>query len=162
MENPIQPPAQPPSDASAPQTPTQQPGTQQPTPQPEQQPAQQPQPPAQQLPQTPAPPPGSHNGLLIAIGLLALAILLGIIIYLMRGPSQNTPGTSLIPTKGIEYTPSPESPRDTSTDSALPKGTGDTQLDQDIKNIDGTLDTTESNLGNVDQGLNDQSVNLTE
>ena len=162
MEIPVQPPVQPPT-----QPPTQQPPIQQPTP-----PIQQPTPPIQPIPQTPpsSPPtitqstppssPNSQKGLFAALALIVLTIIFGIGVYLIKGPtpssikntanSQPTTDNKLTQTNPIKNS------------SILPAGNNDSQLGQDIQTLNASMDTLLSELDNVDQGLNDQSINLTE
>jgi hypothetical protein len=173
MENPIQPPVQPPAQPPAEQSvpPIQQTPITTPTPQ---------TPPINQIPQTPltppipqppsatqtpqiplAPqtPPKSKKGLFVALAIIILLIIFGTLAYSMRKPS--SPGVSEVlvspaATQGV-------SPTDTNKGSTLlPTGTNDTQLNQDLQSIDTKIGTAESEIGNVDQGLNDQPVNLTE
>lgn len=156
MEDPIQPPVQNP--------------VQPPVQTPAQPPIQQPMPPVQQTPQVPpssppttaqSTPPSSPSskGLLIAVALLFLALISGILVYFIRANSSSPVGDILV-------SPAPtqkEAQTDTNKEGTLlPTGTNDAQLNQDIQTIDTKIGTAESNLGNVDQGLNDQSVNLTE
>lgn len=127
----------------------------------------QPVPPVSQIPQAPSIPPtpstppttvmpAPKKPLILIIALIAL-IVLAAIIYTMKGSSspdiKNKPITPPSPVITQEALP---------TDTLLPTGTGETQLDQDIQNIDATIGTAESDLTNIEQGLNDQSVDLTE
>lgn len=48
------------------------------------------------------------------------------------------------------------------TATLLPTGTGEAQLDQDILNIDTSIGSAESELTNIEQGLDDQQLNITE
>lgn len=168
MEIPAQPPVQPPD-----QTPVQPPPIQQPTP-----PIQQPTPPlqqptpTQQIPQTPPPSPlttpqstppsspKSQKGLFATMALIVLTIIFGIAVYLMKGPSpsgiKNTANSQ--PTTDNKLTQT----NPIKNSSALPPGNNDSQLGQDIQTLNASMDTLLSELDNVDQGLNDQSVNLTE
>lgn len=166
MEIPAQPPVQPPVQPPA-QTPIQQPPIQQPTP-----PIQQSAPPIQPIPQMPpsSPPtmtqstppssPKSQKGSYAALALIILTIIFGIAVYLMKGPSpsniKNTANSQ--PTTDNKLTQT----NPVKNSSALPPGNNDSQLGQDIQTLNASMDTLLSELNNVDQGLNDQSVNLTE
>lgn len=150
MQNPIQPPAQPAAQQPV-QTPVQ-PMVQQP-----------PTPPAQvppSSPQTAAPSsPKSQKGLLIAAVLIILVIISGIGFYLMqRGSSTYIKSSSNIqPTANQTIAPTK-----TTDNSALPAGNSDSQLEKDAQTVNTQLDTATNDLGSVDQGLNDQPVNLSQ
>lgn len=162
MEIPAQPPVQPPVP-----TPAQQPPIQQPTP-----PVQQSAPPIQPIPQTPPPSPlttpqstppsspKSQKGLFATMALIVLTIIFGIAVYLMKGPTpssiKNTASSQ--PTTDNKLTQT----NPVKNSSALPPGNNDSQLGQDIQTLNASMDTLLSELNNVDQGMNDQSVNLTE
>ncbi|MBU3979485.1 hypothetical protein KJ980_07975 [Patescibacteria group bacterium] len=147
MENPVQPPVQqipqnpiiPPVPQASPQTP--------------------------QVPPTPPTPPTTvmptpKKPLILILALIAL-IVFATIVYLMKSSSSpDIKNTSNIPAPTAKQNITPTVTIENNT--LLPTGTSAAQLDQDIQNIDTELGTLESNLENVDQGLNDQSLDLTE
>lgn len=98
-----------------------------------------------------------------AIFIISIIVIMLIIIFFMKEPSKPAVNQILVPT-GITKNMPPTSiptPIQSNTDS-LPAGNSDTQLQQDVQNIDSTISTASSDLDSVDQGLNDQPVNLTE
>lgn len=109
---------------------------------------------------TPPPSPKSQRGLLIALVLIILLIILGTVAYSMRKPlSSHGVGDVLESPYPTQEVTQPDTSKE---NTLLPTGTNDVQLEKDLQSVDTKIGTAESDLGNVDQGLNDQSVNLTE
>ncbi len=147
MEIPVQPPIQPPV-----QQPT--PPIQQPTP-----PIQQPTPPIQPIPQTPPSSPKSQKGLFLPIALIILMVIFGTVVYLTTKRPNSEPSGFAEPAPKLPAVKQTDTNKDS---TSLPAGTGDVQLEKDIQSIDTKIGSAESDLGSLDQGFNDQSVDLTE
>lgn len=135
-----------------------------PTAQPVQQPVQ-PVQPIQQAPQILQDPPSQSKSFIIVLGLIVVVIIFGAVVYLLKSsPTPPADKPSVIPTISSGNLSPSVKPSGTQTNVGplLPAGTNDAQLQQDMQNIDTTIGSASSDLGNVDQGLNDKSVNLTE
>lgn len=145
-------PAQPSTDTQ-PQLPSQQQPVQNPVPSPQTTTQ------AQQPPQEPSG--GSQKLIFLAIVLIVIiAVIMSMVYFLMKptpSPSSQIEKTPTVPTATPSVVPDNIESR-----TLLPTGTSDTQLESDSQGVDLDLGKVEADLGSVDQGLNDQSVNLSE
>ena len=106
----------------------------------------------------------SNTAIFVILGVIALILVFGALIFIMKKTnirSDATPvitaQTSQVPTMSIQNqsTVNPTTP-------ALPPGNNDTQLNQDMQTVNNSISSSDAKLNGVNQGLNDQSVNLTE
>jgi hypothetical protein len=130
---------------------------------PVQQPVQQPVPTQPQTPSvpspTPEPSPAPKRPFIIAFVVIVLVIIFGVVVYLMRGPSS----TTVTPSTSVDMSPGAmEGDKMMETGSGLPEGTSDSQLEQDVQSIETSLEEAGKELVGVEEGLNDQSVDLSE
>ncbi|GEM_PF-5665888 len=113
--------------------------------------------PQQQAPTPPSNPQikKSSNTLpLLGVFLGSLILLAGVIYYRSSNNSQSQPSYSVNQNADVKsYNTSPPPGKVTSSDS---------QLDQDSQAIDNSLNALNTDVSNVDKGLNDQSVDLSQ
>lgn len=106
------------------------------------------------------PKPGSSKPLIIVLGVVVLFMIIGLVFYLITVNNNNKISES----KNIltDISPTVTKAITQSNNGAPSLSSVDIELQQDMQDIDTSLGKTTTELQNVDDGLNDQSVNLTE
>lgn len=124
-------------------------------------------------PATPPQTPGSaakpkKSNLITFLFIAIIAIVIIVVIIMVSGNKSQKPESNNLlvptsqPTAEMQIETSTPVPAQPTTGSLLPPGNDDQQLQKDVQGIGTTIDSNNSDLQNVDQGLNDKSVNLAE
>jgi hypothetical protein len=116
--------------------------------------------PVQQSPQAKP----SRQNLYIGIGIILIVMIVGVL-FIAKRSNPNTPApvsATIQNTNPNVHSNMNATTPEINASNALPPGKSDAQLNQDLQSMDTSLNLSDINIRNVDQGLNDQQTNLAE